>query len=491
MGDREMTKTGAIEVKKLQQLGWLAATLVMLRLVDLALIPLSGLVAHWLRFGMTLPLQQGELLAISLATMLGLVVFNLGQAYATRLTTNVWTLSVRVVGQWLLVFLLVLATAFMFKVSDHFSRIWAGLWLGLAALGFVAVRMVTVDLVRRAQRDGRLSTRIAILGAGQSGLLLARHLRDQHDNVVRVVGLYDDRCERLRPQAQAVGVSITGHSSDLLAAIREGRVDCVVVTLPWSGERRLHQIIGALQGLSVEVQICPEGLDSLARTFPLVRNASTTLVAGLPMITLMNRPLDGWNWLIKRVEDLALLVVTTPLVVPVCLLAALAIRLDSPGPVLFRQQRGGFNGQNFWLYKFRTMRVEACQPNGATQAATREDPRVTRVGRFLRRTSLDELPQLLNVLRGEMSVIGPRPHALSHDRQFASVIGRYYARLRVRPGITGWAQVNGLRGSIEEDDHIRRRVDHDLWYIEHWSILLDLRILAMTPFVGLIHRNAY
>jgi len=485
-----MTKTRTIEVKKLQQLGWLAATLLTLRLADLAIIPLSGLLAHWLRFGAGEPVSHGELLALSFAAMLALVVFNLGQGYAVRLVTSTWALSIRVIGHWLLVFLLVLATAFMFKVSDHFSRVWAGLWLVLAGGGFVAVRAVTADLVRRAQREGRLAVRVAILGADQNGLMLVRHLHGDGDTV-RVVGLYDDRRDRLRAQARAAGQQIAGRVGDLLTAIREGRVDCVVITLPWSGEQRLHQVIEALQGLSVEVQICPEGLESLARTFPLVRNASTTLLGGLPMITVMHRPLNGWNWLIKRVEDVMLLALVAPVALPLCLLIALAIKLDSPGPVLFRQQRGGFNGRNFWLYKFRTMRVEDCQSDGVTQATLRQDPRVTRVGRLLRRISLDELPQLLNVLRGEMSVIGPRPHALSHDRQFASVITQYYARLRVRPGITGWAQVNGLRGSIEEDEHIRRRVDYDLWYIEHWSILLDLRILVLTPFVGMIHHNAY
>ncbi|CCG42669.1 undecaprenyl-phosphate glucose phosphotransferase [Magnetospirillum molischianum] len=480
-----MTKTSAIEIRKLQQLGWLAATLLTLRLADLAIIPLSGLLAHWLRFGGTEPVSHGELLALSFASMLALVVFNLGQAYTVRLAASTWALSVRAIGHWLLVFLLALATAFMFKVSDHFSRIWAGLWLLLAGGGFVAVRAITADLVRRAQREGRLAVRVAILGADQNGLTMVRHLHD--DDAVRVIGLYTD-CGK---QAQAAGLSIAGGFSDLLTTIREGKVDCVVIPLPWSGKQQLHQVIEALQGLSVEVQICPEGLEALARSFPLVRNASTTLLGGLPMITVMHRPLDGWSWLIKRIEDMVLLALIAPLALPLCLLIALAIKLDSPGPVLFRQQRGGFNGRDFWLYKFRTMRLEACQSDGATVAAARQDPRVTRVGRLLRRISLDELPQFLNVLRGEMSVIGPRPHALSHDRQFASVITRYYARLRVRPGITGWAQVNGLRGSIEEDDHIRRRVDHDLWYIEHWSILLDLRILVLTPFVGLIHHNAY
>jgi len=204
----------------------------------------------------------------------------------------------------------------------------------------------------------------------------------------------------------------------------------------------------------------------------------------------VTRPLDGWGWLIKRIEDFALVFLSLPIALPLCALIALAVKLDSPGKVLFRQHRSGFSGHAFSVYKFRTMRAEADHQLGSVQATERNDPRVTRVGAWLRRTSLDELPQIINVLKGEMSIIGPRPHAISHDLEFASVIRQYYSRHRVLPGLTGWAQVNGFRGSVEDPEMIRRRVDHDLYYIENWSILFDLKILMLTP-LALIHRNAF
>jgi putative colanic acid biosynthesis UDP-glucose lipid carrier transferase len=477
------------QMKKLQRLGWLAALLLALRLVDVVIVVIAGVATFWLRNGWE-SLPQPEVIAITFAAVLSFVVFNLGQAYLTMLAENFWTLTIRALSYWTLVFLLLLAAAFMVKATGHFSRLWVGAWMTLAAVGFAVARAVLTGLVRQAHRSGRLASKIAIIGADSRGIELYHHLR-KHDDYVEVVGVFDDRIDRLRNEASRRGVTIDGRVEHLLAWARDHQIDGVVIALPWSGERRLRELIEALQVLSVDVQICPEGLGFVVKSFPLFRNSLASTLAGLPVFTIVRRPLDGWNWLIKGFEDILLLAVMAPVVLPICLAIAVLIKLDSPGPVLFRQQRGGFNGRDFWVYKFRTMRTDACQPMGVTDAALRNDPRVTRVGRFLRRSSLDELPQLINVLKGEMSIIGPRPHALFHDQKFARVISQYYARHRVRPGITGWAQVNGLRGGGDDADTIRRRVDLDLWYIENWSIIFDLRILLMTPFVGLINRNAY
>lgn len=478
-----------MEIKKLQRLGWLAAILLALRAADALVVVVSGAVAFWLRNGLV-PLPQEELLAIAFAVILSSVVMTLGRAYLANLAGNFWAMTVRVLGHWLLVFLLLLAAAFSFKVTEHFSRLWAGMWLCLAAIGFIIARIVVAWLLRRAREAGLLTVKVAVVGADRLGLKLCEHLR-AHAEHVDVVGVFDDRVEQLHKSASEQGVSILGRVCDLVVWARSTPVDCVVIALPWTGDPRLQQTIEMLQSLDVEVQVCSEGLEYIANSFPLFRNSIATSLGGLPMFTVVRRPFDGWGWLAKGVEDACLLVLLAPVVVPLCLLIALAIKLDSPGPVLFRQLRSGFNGRNFWVYKFRTMEDACGQPVGVTTTALRNDPRVTRVGHLLRRTSLDELPQFLNVLRGEMSVIGPRPHAVYHDQQFARVITQYYARHRVRPGITGWAQVNGLRGGVEDEEHIRRRVDHDLWYIENWSILFDIRILLMTPFVGLINRNAY
>ena len=213
-------------------------------------------------------------------------------------------------------------------------------------------------------------------------------------------------------------------------------------------------------------------------------------VAGIPMLKLSERPLSGWSVFAKGLEDrilgVCLLIAFSPLLIAI----ALAIKLNSRGPVLFRQKRYGFNNNEFWVLKFRTMRAAPASDKNVEQAK-RGDPRITTVGRILRRTSLDELPQLVNVVRGEMSLVGPRPHAVAHNEEYATVINEYLSRHRVKPGITGWAQINGFRGETQTLDLMRQRVQHDLYYIENWSVLFDLRILVMTLFVGFVHRNAY
>jgi putative colanic acid biosynthesis UDP-glucose lipid carrier transferase len=209
------------------------------------------------------------------------------------------------------------------------------------------------------------------------------------------------------------------------------------------------------------------------------------------MINIFDRPLTGNNLVAKSIEDRVGAFLLLVLLAPLLLLITLAIRLDSAGPALFRQTRYGFNNEEFTVFKFRTMRIAGDERLGSLEQARRNDPRTTPVGRFLRRTSLDELPQLLNVLKGEMSLVGPRPHAVAHNELYSRVIDEYFSRHRVKPGITGWAQVNGLRGETETPDKMRKRVEYDVYYIDHWSLLFDMRILFLTVFVGFVNKNAY
>jgi putative colanic acid biosynthesis UDP-glucose lipid carrier transferase len=235
----------------------------------------------------------------------------------------------------------------------------------------------------------------------------------------------------------------------------------------------------------VDVRLVPER--SFGAALP-VHGVSTVL--GMPVIDLWRRPLGAWDLVVKAIEDrvlgaVLLLVAAIPMAI-----IALAIRLDSSGPVFFKQKRAGFGQSPFTMYKFRSM-VADCDPPGTVPQARRNDPRVTRVGRILRRYSLDEVPQLINVLRGEMSLVGPRPHAMAHDSLYAKAIGDYLARQRVKPGMTGWAQIHGLRGQTETPEKMRQRVAMDLYYIDNWSLGLDLKILALTPFVVLLQDQAY
>ena len=256
------------------------------------------------------------------------------------------------------------------------------------------------------------------------------------------------------------------------------------MALPSYAEERLLACIKKLRSLPVDVRLCP---DRIGFHLP---HRQVSHLGGLPLLNVFERPLAGWSYILKAMEDRVLAAGILVLIAPLFALIALAIRIDSRGPVLFRQKRYGFNNEVIEVFKFRTMYVDQCE-NTEIRQATRDDPRVTRVGRFLRRTSLDELPQFINVLDGRMSIVGPRPHPISLNDQYARLIDEYLARHRVKPGITGWAQVNGLRGETETVEKMEQRVRYDLYYIENWSLLFDLRIILRTLFVGFNNPNAY
>jgi Undecaprenyl-phosphate glucose phosphotransferase len=324
------------------------------------------------------------------------------------------------------------------------------------------------------------------VGATELALRLIRQLRGQAAEQYRLVGVYDDRTTRLPSSLAELGIRRAGTLADLVARFREEPIDEIVLALPWSESVRIKAILKDLRTLPTNVRLCPETVG-----FELPVHGFAT-VAGVPMLGIFERPLAGWSVVAKAVEDRVVGALVLFLVLPLMGWIALAIKLTSPGPVLFGQRRFGFNNNEFVLYKFRTMVPDAApEENESVPQATRNDPRVTRLGAFLRRTSLDELPQLFNVLRGDMSMVGPRPHAIAHNRQFADLIDDYLSRHRVKPGMTGWAQVNGLRGEIDSPQKIQLRVQYDLYYIDHWSLLFDLKILLLTLFVGFVHENAY
>ena len=261
----------------------------------------------------------------------------------------------------------------------------------------------------------------------------------------------------------------------------------MIVALPWSAEARIRQVVQKLALTPVRIRLAPDLANFAFAHRPLV------LLGDMPVITLFERPISGTDALVKRAEDLVLTICILLFVWPVMLLAALAVKLDSPGPIFFRQPREGFNNQRFNVLKFRSMTHDECQTDGIEQA-TRGDRRVTRVGRFIRATSIDELPQLFNVLKGDMSLVGPRPHAPSTKaagRPFHEVVQTYAARHKVKPGITGWAQACGWRGETDTEEKLVKRLEHDLYYIENWSVTFDLYILVRTAFAVIFPKNAF
>jgi Undecaprenyl-phosphate glucose phosphotransferase len=336
-------------------------------------------------------------------------------------------------------------------------------------------------LLCRLTRAGLLARKVAIVGVGGQARHLVGELRERDVPWKRIVGIFDDRKTRIGREVN--GFPVLGDLDDLVGYVRRGLVHDVVITLPWNADERLVSIIGRLRNLPVHVYL---GSDLIGYHFP---GHHRRHLEGVPVLEIASVPLSGWSGLVKAVEDKILAVLALAVLSPLLLLIALAIKLDSRGPVLFRQARYGFNNEVIIVNKFRTMVYDRPPEVGAPQAR-RDDSRVTRVGRVLRRMSFDELPQLLNELGGSMSMVGPRPHAVEHNEQYAALIGGYHGRHRVKPGITGWAQVNGLRGRTTTVEQMRRRVEYDISYIENWSPWLDARILILTAVFGWHQKNA-
>jgi Undecaprenyl-phosphate glucose phosphotransferase len=383
---------------------------------------------------------------------------------------------------------LLIAAAYVIKASADYSRAWTLLWLALTLGAVVGTRLsLHLLLVRLRPTDDSswLWRNVAIVGAGPEAERFIAHLNASASESIRIFGVYDDQ-HRKRPSSIA-NCPVRGTIADLCELCRSFKVDEIYIAMPLSAEEPLVEALNQLQCLPVDIRliVAPLGYRLLNRRFSYVQQ--------LPVIHVADRPLGDWGGLLKWTEDRIVATVALVLLAPVMLLIAVAIKIDSPGPVLFRQNRYGFNNQLIEVLKFRTMRQDACDANGSA-LTMRDDPRVTRLGRFLRRSSLDELPQLFNVLRGEMSIVGPRPHAIeakAADQLYQDVVAGYAARHKVKPGLTGWAQVNGWRGPTDTEDQIVKRVEHDLWYLENWSICFDLKIIAMTVFVGLFGKNAY
>lgn len=392
------------------------------------------------------------------------------------------------VGRALLGLLLTLAVlfagAYVFEPVTAAGGPWVILWFSLGAAALIASRFLVSRQMRNWSRAGRLGEVVAIVGAGSIAQRLLRHLSGTAAGP-RIFGIYDDAHQDLPPRC--MGHAILGSVDDLVEQARHNAIDTVIVALPPTSEHALVETLNKLSVVPIDVRLCPSEFALRLGT------VEASHIGGHVFLNVIDRPLRDWRWIAKGLEDRLLAAAILLLISPVLLAIALLVRLDSPGPILFRQKRYGFNNELIEMLKFRTMYHELTDSN-AERLTQRNDPRITRIGAFLRRTSLDELPQFLNVLRGDMSIVGPRPHALSAKAGallYQEAVKHYDARHRVKPGITGWAQVNGWRGETNTLEQIRKRVEHDLYYIEHWSIALDLQIIARTITTGFTGRNAF
>ena len=388
---------------------------------------------------------------------------------------------------WLFTVMALGILAFATRYGQHFARSVMLAWISLApaliGLSRMCLRIVQAGLLRR----GVGVRRVAIAGHNELGRQTAANIKKDPSLGLNMLGYYDDRSifrdQSSEQSNDPSSDSMQGTLTDLVQKARNGEVDTILITLPMRAEDRIRYLLDQLSDSTVSVYIVPDFF-----VFELMHSQWTNL-GGIPAVSVFENPLFGVDGVIKRVSDLliatlGLLVVAVPMV-----LIALAVKLSSPGPVFFRQRRYGLDGREIMVWKYRSMRT--CDNGPIVKQATKEDPRITRVGGILRRTSLDELPQLFNVILGTMSLVGPRPHASAHNEQYRSLIRGYMLRHKVKPGITGLAQVNGCRGETETLDKMQDRVDWDHRYIRSWSLWMDMKILLRTFLVVLKQDQAY
>jgi Undecaprenyl-phosphate glucose phosphotransferase len=462
-----------------------------LRVLDALVIAGSGVLAHGLYLGSDPEYTSTYYLTVLAGALLATVIFHVNQLYRVD-SGLVTTSSARLLSSWSAVIVSLLLIAYLLHLAQFYSRAWMLMWFAASLVGMVSLRTALKLLQKHWVSEGRLTRTVAIVGGGSHAGRLVRRLAIAGEPGIgvpniKVIGYFDDRKERADPVLQEAGCHRLGTIDELMTLARREPLDQIVIALPWSAETRVLQLLRKLRSLPIDVALAPD-LVGFG-----VNQSAYTVLGGVVLLQVFNRPLADWRLLMKDIEDRALALLLLVLFGPLMLMVALLIKLDSRGPALFRQQRYGFNNELIEVLKFRTMYTHLADRN-AVKLATRNDPRVTRVGRLLRRLSLDELPQIINVLRGEMSIVGPRPHALSAkaaDRLYEEVVEEYAARHRVKPGITGWAQVHGWRGETDTYDKIRKRVEYDLYYIENWSLMLDLKILLMTAVAVFRTENAY
>ena len=371
----------------------------------------------------------------------------------------------RILLKWACVVAILLLTAFALKVSALFSRRVILTWFVVTPVALSAARALRVRASLLAAQRAPV-TRYIIIGVNEVGFELARRLPG-----LGFLGYFDFRSDDRVTQALRAGKP-AGHCRDVGNYVRTHGVDMVYIALPLCNVPRMNELMNALRDTTASVYFVPD-----AFAFDLIQGRVVE-INGMPVLSVCDTPFRGMDAVLKRATDIAFACLGLLIASPVMLATTAAVKLSSPGPVLFRQRRYGLHGEQIVVYKFRSMTV--CEDGPVVAQATRVDPRVTAVGRFIRKTSLDELPQLLNVLQGKMSIVGPRPHAVAHNEQYRKLINGYMIRHKVRPGLTGLAQVNGLRGETNTLDKMSERVRYDLEYLRNWSPWLDIKIMFKT-----------
>jgi putative colanic acid biosynthesis UDP-glucose lipid carrier transferase len=369
---------------------------------------------------------------------------------------------------------------FITKSTTDFSRVVLTVWIFLVPSAMCLMRFTLRTALRKARAQGSNSRVVAFAGVSAATIKMATHIRQMPWAGLSVLGAFDDR---IPARLDLDGLSLQGDLNKLIELASSGQIDIVYITLPMQAEKRIIQLIEKLADTTAAVYVVPDLF-----MFSLYK-ARWVTVGGMPVISTFESPFYGIESWVKRAEDVVLGGLILLIISPLLLVIAIVVKLTSPGPAIFKQHRYGLKGELVDVWKFRSMTV--CDNGGRVVQATKNDARITPFGAFLRRTSLDELPQFINVLQGTMSIVGPRPHAVAHNEQYRKLIRGYMLRHKVKPGITGLAQVSGFRGETETLDKMQSRVDHDLEYIQNWSLWLDIKIIFKTVMVGFGGKNVY
>jgi Undecaprenyl-phosphate glucose phosphotransferase len=451
------------------------------RLFDVAMILAGAFAASQIRFDSGS--QRSFYLAfVAFAAAFSLAVFPALGVYASWRGRSKRALVGQVALGWLIVQGCAMALMFSLHRIDFVSRLWFVYWTGIAGAAMMAGRMITHILLGRVRHAGLNLQQVAVAACGDHCEEIIRKMELSPAAGFRANALYN-----VRPDSSAAitsPVRVFEEHAAFARYVREQNIGEVWLALPLTEERTILRLVDEFRNDLVNIRFMPD-----VRALALFEGSITDLL-GVPTINLAASPLPPNAMVQKELFDRLFALAALIAVAPILLACAIAVKLSSRGPVFFKQFRKGADGRVFQIYKFRTMRLHEQKP-GVLEQATRDDPRITRVGGFLRRTSLDELPQFFNVLRGDMSVVGPRPHALEHDDLYQNIVSGYIHRYRIKPGITGWAQINGFRGETDRIEKMEGRVAHDLYYLRNWSFKLDVKIIFATVFKGLHHPNAY
>ncbi len=450
------------------------------RLFDLASIIVSLLFSMMIY---NIHIDINYVFAGTIAMLCFILISGLSQLYHDEPTRALKGRSDLVILTSVLTFIVLLILAYLTKTTSHYSRVTISLWFFIMPIMMITWRIIAYRIHINRYKKKKGFKRVAILGANNIGNDIAKKINDDFTLGYQLVGFFDDRTETNDRIPEVLNGAIVGSFEDVIKAARSREIDILYITLPLAAEKRIVLLLDDLSDCAIAVHIIPNFF------IYNILHARWHTIGEHQALSIYDTPFYGVGSLLKKAEDM---IIASLILILICLpflIIAIAIKLTSPGPVIFKQKRYGVNGNELIVYKFRSMTT--CDDGDEIKQATKGDARITKLGAFLRKTSLDELPQFFNVLNGSMSIVGPRPHAVAHNEEYRQQISCYMLRHMVKPGITGWAQVNGLRGETKHLEQMEKRIEYDLHYIRNWSFMWDIKIILRTIFQGFVNKNAY